>query len=54
MRIVNAYTQVKILTPPGGDLEVEFFIEEYPYVFLQIPYNRTLGVLLKVSKRDFY
>lgn len=49
LRIVSAYTQVKMTTPVGGNLEEEFFIEEYPYVFLQIPYNRTIGVLLKVT-----
>lgn len=49
LRIISAYTQVKMTTPIGGDLEVEFFVEEYPYVFLQIPYNRTIGVLLKVT-----
>lgn len=46
LRIISAYTQVQ---KSGGNVEVEFFIEEYPYVFLQIPYNRTLAVFLKVK-----
>lgn len=49
LRIISAYTHVKISTPADGDLEAEFFIEEYPYVFPHIPYNRTLGVMLKVK-----
>lgn len=54
MRIVSAYTQVKELTISGGNIEVEFFVEEYPYVFLEIPYNRTLAILLKVTASTYY
>lgn len=45
---INQYVYIKIRAEETADIERDFYLMDYSFVFRYIPYSRTISILLKV------